>query len=76
MGSPVHGDYRRCQAEIPLIVLFKFAEPAHSDSAADCPHWFHAPRNQQMLAISLGCASEERVLKPVAEVPKVFEIEF
>jgi len=26
--SPVHGDYRRCQAEIPLIDLFKFAEPA------------------------------------------------
>jgi hypothetical protein len=28
MVSPGHGDYRRCQAEIPLIVLFKFAEPA------------------------------------------------
>jgi hypothetical protein len=28
MVSPVHGDYRRCQAEIPLIALFKFAEPA------------------------------------------------
>jgi transposase len=28
MVSPVHGDYRRCQAEIPLIDLFKFAEPA------------------------------------------------
>jgi len=28
MVSPVHGDYRRCQAEIPLIGLFKFAEPA------------------------------------------------
>jgi acetyl esterase len=28
MVSPVRGDYRRCQAEIPLIVLFKFAEPA------------------------------------------------
>src|SRR4029077_10767684 len=26
--SPVHGDYRRCQAETPLIVLSKFAEPA------------------------------------------------
>jgi hypothetical protein len=30
MVSPVHGDYRRCQAEIPLIGLFKFAEPALS----------------------------------------------
>src|ERR1700738_3020498 len=30
MVSPVHGDYRRCQAETPLIALFKFAEPAHS----------------------------------------------
>ncbi|WP_156948679.1 hypothetical protein [Bradyrhizobium sp. WSM1417] len=28
MVSPVHGDYRRLQAETPLIVLFKFAEPA------------------------------------------------
>src|SRR5207344_2013656 len=26
--SPVHGDYRRCQAEIPLIVLFRFPGPA------------------------------------------------
>jgi hypothetical protein len=24
MVSPVHGDYRRCQAEIPLIDLFRF----------------------------------------------------
>ena len=30
MVSPVHGDYRRCQAEIPLIVLFRFPEPALS----------------------------------------------
>jgi hypothetical protein len=28
MISPVRGDYRRCQAETPLIDLFKFAEPA------------------------------------------------
>jgi hypothetical protein len=28
MVSPVHGDYRRCQAETPLIDLFKFASPA------------------------------------------------
>jgi len=28
MISPVRGDYRRLQAEIPLIGLFKFAEPA------------------------------------------------
>src|ERR1700692_1951579 len=28
MVSPVHGDYRRCQAEIPLIVLSRFPEPA------------------------------------------------
>jgi hypothetical protein len=28
MVSPVHGDYRRCQAEIPLIVLCRFPEPA------------------------------------------------
>jgi hypothetical protein len=28
MVSPVHGDYRRCQAETPLIVLFRFPGPA------------------------------------------------
>ena len=28
MVSPVRGDYRRCQAETPLIDLFKFARPA------------------------------------------------
>src|SRR5258707_1033293 len=28
MVSPVHGDYRRCQAEIPRIVLSKFPRPA------------------------------------------------
>src|SRR6185437_16478391 len=30
MVSPVHGDYRRCQAEIPLIVLSRIPEPALS----------------------------------------------
>jgi hypothetical protein len=30
MVSPVHGDYRRCQAEIPLIVLCRFPGPALS----------------------------------------------
>jgi hypothetical protein len=30
MVSPVHGDYRRCQAEIPLMVLFRFPEPAQT----------------------------------------------
>jgi hypothetical protein len=28
MVSPVHGDYRRYQAEIPLIALSKFPGPA------------------------------------------------
>src|SRR5580692_5474250 len=28
MVSPVHGDYRRCQAEIPLIILCRFPRPA------------------------------------------------
>ncbi|WP_316192482.1 MULTISPECIES: hypothetical protein, partial [unclassified Bradyrhizobium] len=27
---PVRGDYRRCQAETPLIVLSRFPGPAHS----------------------------------------------
>src|SRR6478609_10503893 len=30
MVSPVHGDYRRRQAEIPLIVLSKFPRPARA----------------------------------------------
>jgi hypothetical protein len=33
MVSPVHGDCHRCQAEIPLIVLFRFPEPALPDKA-------------------------------------------
>jgi hypothetical protein len=33
MVSPVHGDYRRYQAEIPLIALSKFPRPAL------CPFW-------------------------------------
>src|SRR5258708_31226638 len=33
MVSPVHGDYRRCQAEIPLIVLSRFPGPALSPHA-------------------------------------------
>src|SRR2546422_8568580 len=31
MVSPVHGDYRRYQAEIPLIVLCRFPGPALLD---------------------------------------------
>jgi hypothetical protein len=31
MVSPVQGDYRRCQAEIPPIVLFRFPGPALID---------------------------------------------
>jgi hypothetical protein len=34
MVSPVHGDYRRCQAEIPLIVLCRFPGPALISDAA------------------------------------------
>jgi hypothetical protein len=34
MVSPVHGDYRRCQAETPLIVLFRFPEPALTHGSA------------------------------------------
>jgi hypothetical protein len=30
MISPVRGDYRRCQAEIPLIALCRFPGPAQS----------------------------------------------
>src|SRR6202022_2582133 len=49
MVSPVHGDHRRCQAEIPLIVLSKFPRPALYPSGAlvksplshkhSWPHW-------------------------------------
>src|SRR5712664_902565 len=35
MVSPVHGDYRRYQAEIPLIVLSRFPGPALNRDAAD-----------------------------------------
>src|ERR1700745_496697 len=33
MVSPVHGDYRRYQAEIPLIALSKFPRPALTTTA-------------------------------------------
>src|SRR6478609_2716827 len=32
MVSPVHGEYRRCQAEIPLIVLCRFPRPPQSST--------------------------------------------
>ena len=35
MVSPVHGDYRRCQAEIPLIILCRFPGPALNSSPAE-----------------------------------------
>jgi hypothetical protein len=35
--SPNRGDYRRRQAEIPLIVLFKFAEPALDTTGGASP---------------------------------------
>jgi hypothetical protein len=35
MVSPVHGNYRRCQAEIPLIFLSRFPRPALS---VELPH--------------------------------------
>jgi hypothetical protein len=36
MVSPVHGDYRRYQAEIPLIALSKFPRPALINLLARC----------------------------------------
>jgi hypothetical protein len=34
MVSPVRGDYRRCQAETPLIVLCRFPGPALSTNCS------------------------------------------
>jgi hypothetical protein len=39
MVSPARGDYRRCQAEIPPIDLFKFAEPVLNSDIYD--QWFN-----------------------------------
>src|SRR5882672_3709415 len=36
MVSPVHGDYRRYQAEIPLIVLSRFPGPALTVAQRSC----------------------------------------
>ena len=44
MLSPGHGDYRRCQAEIPLIVLFRFPGPA---LPADTPRYSLPPSETQ-----------------------------
>src|ERR1700682_4837438 len=43
MVSPVHGDYRHCQAEIPLILLSKFPEPAQT-------FWYPAAYRARILA--------------------------
>jgi hypothetical protein len=45
MVSPVHGDYRRHQAEIPLIALSKFPRPALADT-------WRTGRDRRFLAIS------------------------
>jgi hypothetical protein len=45
MVSPVRGDHRRFQAEIPLIVLSKFPEPALLNwlwIACNLARWRHA----------------------------------
>jgi hypothetical protein len=39
MVSPVHGDYRRHQAEIPLIALSKFPRPALSAKTGNRHPW-------------------------------------
>jgi hypothetical protein len=39
MVSPVHGDYRRYQAETPLIALSKFPRPALMSMAPNMPRW-------------------------------------
>jgi hypothetical protein len=43
MVSPFHGDHRRCQAEIPLIVLFRFPEPALCFPIRECCSVASAP---------------------------------
>src|SRR5260370_32978058 len=56
MVSPVHGDYRRCQAEIPLIVLFRFPEPAlfaiRPLNGADCLSCFHSSASASQYSVS------------------------
>jgi hypothetical protein len=48
MVSPVHGDYRRYQAEIPLIALSKFPRPALLERGKKpALHYGHAFRDDE-----------------------------
>jgi hypothetical protein len=66
MVSPVHGDYRRCQAEIPLIVLSKFPQPALSKLSRRRELTLHAMR-------SLGTGRSVLVLQKDDEPPSMSE---
>jgi hypothetical protein len=49
MVSPVRGDHRRFQAEIPLIVLSKFPEPVLEQAGPGGA--LQIPRSQQLSVV-------------------------
>jgi catechol 2,3-dioxygenase-like lactoylglutathione lyase family enzyme len=66
MVSPVHGDYRRCQAETPLSDLFKFAEPALYQRVLGMERKDLDPGNGKQNRISLLFGNQKVNLRPVS----------
>jgi hypothetical protein len=64
MVSPDRSDYRRLQAKTPLIVLFKFAEPALTLSL-DCLYLMIA-----MFAINIRFRCPLRIIASILSVRK------
>src|SRR5450759_570358 len=64
MVSPVHGDYRRCQAETPLIDLFKFASPALMSSPASAQETvdLHVPGGPSTRMITTSYPQKGRMI--------------
>jgi hypothetical protein len=64
MVSPDRSDYRRLQAETPLIVLFKFAEPALFEAQSFEPGFEFLLLCDQSSRL-LGCFNISKVGHPV-----------
>jgi hypothetical protein len=66
MVSPVHGDYRRCQAEIPLIVLCRFPGPALIAASGNLMPYLYS---------KLGAITPQRFVETIIHVPEFRSID-
>jgi hypothetical protein len=60
MVSPVRGDYRRLQAEIPLIVLSKFPRPALTSPMCPLEKYFGASMQFAAMNVVFGTRLRSR----------------